>query len=63
MSKKQYIMPEAVMVELPKMPLMAGSPEGFDNTPSDQQLDPSAALGKSGWNWSDDEPEEEYAKW
>lgn len=59
MNKKQYIIPEAVMVELPKMPLMAGSPEGFDNTPNnDQPLNPDGALGKGGWDWSDDEPEE-----
>ena len=59
MNKKQYIIPEAVMVELPKMPLMAGSPDGF-NPQVDMQSEVKAddGLAKSGWSWSDDEPEE-----
>ena len=48
------------MVELPKMPLMAGSPDGFNGTVDKlTKEDASSGLAKGGWGmWSDDEPEE-----
>lgn len=59
MKKKEYIAPDMVTVELPKMPLMAGSPDGFNNS-VDQSTEANASegLAKSGWSWSDDELEE-----
>ncbi len=60
MKKKTYISPEVVTVELPKMPLMAGSPDGFNNSVDQStKADASTGLAKEGWvMWSDDEPEE-----
>jgi len=58
MKKKTYISPEVVTVELPKMPLMAGSPDGFNNSVDQStKADASTGLAKSGWSWSDDELE------
>lgn len=58
MKKKEYIAPDMVTVELPKMPLMAGSPDGFNQeVKTDTTEDAGDGLAKSGWSWSDDELE------
>lgn len=58
MKKKTYISPEVVTVELPKMPLMAGSPDGFNQeVKTETTEDAGDGLAKSGWSWSDDELE------
>ena len=56
MNKKEYIAPDMVTVELPKMQLMAGSFEGTVDPDSDENA--GEGLGKSGWLLTDDEPEE-----
>ena len=60
MKKKTYISPEVVTVELPKMPLMAGSPDGFNgNVDQSTEANAGTGLAKGGWvMWSDDESEE-----
>lgn len=56
MKKKTYIAPEVVTVEMPKLHLMAGSPEGYANTPDNKSNeDASTGLAKGGMFWSDDE--------
>ena len=58
MKKKEYITPNVVTVELPKMPLMAGSPNGFNNAANTESNEnANDGLGKSGGFWSDNEPE------
>ena len=58
MKKKEYIAPDMVTVELPKMPLMAGSPE-YNNNINETPTGGANALAKEGWvMWSDDEPKE-----
>ena len=56
MKKKEYIAPDMVTVELPKIQLMAGSFNETVDTNSEENA--SGGLGKGGWLWSDDEPEE-----
>ena len=60
MKKKEYIAPDMVTVELPKMQLMAGSPEGFTNPVNSESTENAGdGLAKGGWDmWTDDEPEE-----
>ena len=56
MKKKEYIAPNVVTVELPKIHLMAGSFNETVDTESDENA--GDGLGKGGWLWNDDEPEE-----
>lgn len=55
---KKYIMPSISVFEVKPAVVMQTASEQVKNQDATQE-----ALGKSGWNWSDDEPEEEYAKW
>lgn len=59
MKKTTYITPEVVIVEVPKQSLMAGSPDGFNNTVNtESNEDAGTGLSKGGGFWSDDEPED-----
>lgn len=58
--KTIYMKPELTVVNISKPCLLAGSeviPVATENF-----SEGNVVLGKSGWNWSDDEPEEEYAQ-
>ena len=58
MKKKTYISPEVVTVELQNRPLMQ-TVSGFNKeVKTDTTEDAGDGLAKSGWSWSDDEPEE-----
>lgn len=55
--KTIYMKPELTVVNINKPCLLAGSiQEGTEYSGT-------VVLGKEGGFWSDDEPEEEYAKW
>ncbi len=56
--KTIYMKPELTVVDINKPCLLAGSIPVAKEYEENQPV-----LGKSGWNWSDDEPEEEYSKW
>lgn len=57
--KTIYMKPELTVVNINKPCLLAGS-EGIPVAADYSEGD--VVLGKGGWNWSDDEPEEEYAQ-
>ena len=62
--KKIYQSPKIDVVKIQTVRMMAGSnPEDFNPTPNETSGTGSDALVKGGMFWSDDEPEEEYAKW
>ena len=56
--KTIYMKPELTVVNINKPCLLAGSIPVAEEYEENQPV-----LSKSGWSWSDDEPEEEYAKW
>lgn len=60
MKKKTYIAPEVVTVEMPKQPLMTTVSGFAETTDTENPVNPENSLGKGGWLWSDDEPDEYY---
>lgn len=56
--KKIYQNPEIKVVNIQTSHMMVGSP-GYGGTTNQT----SGNYAKGGMFWSDDEPEEEYAKW
>ncbi|MBR3521803.1 MAG: hypothetical protein IKN75_04670 [Prevotella sp.] len=58
MKKKTYISPEVVTVELQNRPLMQTVSRFNQEVKTETTEDAGTGLGKGGWSWSDDEPEE-----
>lgn len=56
--KKIYQNPEINVIKIKPILMNAASPAYGESTDAT-----SGNLAKDSWNWSDDEPEEEYAKW
>ena len=59
MKKKTYISPEVVTVELQNRPLMQAGSNFNTELDTTSEADASTGLGKSGWDWSDDDYYEE----
>ena len=58
MKKKEYIVPNMVTLTLHNLPLMQ-TVSGFKKEVDDNNgVSGDQGLGKGGWNWSDDEPED-----
>ena len=56
--KKIYQNPEINVIKIKPILMNAASPVYGGSTDAT-----SGNLAKDSWNWSDDEPEEEYTKW
>lgn len=55
--KKTYQNPEMKIVNVQTTQLMAGSPDGFNSTKGTTKVSGSAALGRGGSYWDDEDEE------